>query len=232
MLIPRILVKCATRERPEQFKKTLDGYINNSINKQNIFYLVSIDKDDPRLEAYISILDEFILNMGNDHFKYVLGESKGKIDAINRDIKDLEWEWDIVVTYSDDMVCIEEGWDLIIGQHFEEHFPDTDGMLWFDDSYQTNICCMNIFGRKYYDRFGYIYNPEYISLFCDNETTEVAEKLGKCYKDLSICLFLHEHYARDPKYKHKNDQLMKRNEKLYFRDKEIFEARKLINFNL
>jgi hypothetical protein len=40
-----------------------------------------------------------------------------------------------------------------------------------------NTLC--ILGKKYYDRFGYIYHPSYKSFWCDNEFTDVANELGK-----------------------------------------------------
>jgi hypothetical protein len=36
-------------------------------------------------------------------------------------------------------------------------------------------------GRKYYNRFNYVYCPEYVSLFCDNETKIVSQLLGKYF---------------------------------------------------
>jgi hypothetical protein len=53
---------------------------------------------------------------------------------------------------------------------------------------------MSIMGRKYYERFGYIYHPSYQSLWCDNEAMEVAQMLGK-YWYMGIQLFDHLHPA-------------------------------------
>jgi hypothetical protein len=73
-------------------------------------------------------------------------------------------DWDILVVMSDDMVCVTHGWDDIIRQDMNENFPDTDGVLHYNDGNQkANVMTMSIIGRKYYKRDGYIYNPEYQS---------------------------------------------------------------------
>ena len=104
-----------------------------------------------------------------------------------------------------------------------KHFPDTDGCLWYNDGYQDRICTLCIVGRKYYERFNYIYNPEYHSLFCDNEFTEVARSLGKI-KYFDRVLFKHEHFANTNETK--RDSLYDRNEALFNIDKQTFERRK------
>jgi hypothetical protein len=53
---------------------------------------------------------------------------------------------------------------------------------------------MSILGRQYFERFGYIYHPDYISLYCDNEQMDVAKLLG-CYKYINKNIFHHLHPA-------------------------------------
>ena len=135
--------------------------------------------------------------------------------------------WDIVALISDDMIPQMDGWDAIIRQKMTDSYPDTDGCLWFNDGYQDRICTLNIMGKKYYDRFGYLYHPDYHSLFCDNEYTEVARGLGRMdyFED---CLFMHSHFAIDPTVK--RDKLYDRNEALFNIDKQTYERRKAQGF--
>jgi hypothetical protein len=60
-----------------------------------------------------------------------------------------------------------------------EVYPDTDGVLWFYDGWRKDLNTLCILGRKYYDRFNYVYHPEYKSFWSDAEFTEVASKLNK-----------------------------------------------------
>jgi len=48
--------------------------------------------------------------------------------------------------------------------------------------------------RNYYERFGYIYYPEYKHMFCDTELTHVADSLRKTLKREDL-LFPHLHYS-------------------------------------
>ena len=60
------------------------------------------------------------------------------------------------------------------------NYPDTDGVLWFNDGFQGNrLNTLCILGKKYYERFNYIYHPDYISLYCDEEQTNVARNMNK-----------------------------------------------------
>ena len=89
---------------------------------------------------------------------------------------------------------------------------------------------MSIIGRKYFDRTGYIYNPEYVTWFSDEEETEKAKLLGK-YQFINQRLFGHNHYILGTGIK---DELNKRNDQsvLIEKDRETFNRRKLINFGV
>jgi len=78
------------------------------------------------------------------------------------------------------------------------------------------------------DMFGYIYNPEYKSLFCDNEQQEVAKLLGR-YVYIKKRLFNHNHPAWGLAAM---DALMVHTESFHMEDKATFERRKAINFGI
>jgi hypothetical protein len=82
-------------------------------------------------------------------------------------------------------------------------------------------------GFPLYKQFGYIYNPEYKSLYCDNEQTEVCHRLGKL-AIASYCIIRHE-WTNEP-----FDTLHARNENkdMYDVDSKTFEARKAKNFDM
>ena len=152
----KILVKFPSRERPLKFKTTIEKYIMMSADKENIQYLISLDKDDPKLQEYIEIIGQFT----NNCITAVIGDSNNKIHAVNRDIDKAKKVWDILVLASDDMICQKMAWDDIIREQFEKFFPDTDGTLYFHDGDPATakhnngkgLCAMCILGRKYYKR--------------------------------------------------------------------------------
>ena len=216
----KILVKFPTRERPDQFLKVLN-LLNEKATEKDIDYLISWDIDDHTMNGTViakavDIVDVFSCP----------GESNNKVHACNRDMEIVK-DWDIVVLISDDMIPQIDGWDEVIRQAMKKYHPDTDGCLWFNDGYQNRICTLCIIGRKYYDRFGYIYHPDYSSLFCDNEFTEVAQGLDKMTYFTTV-LFKHEHFINNPRTK--RDALYDRNEAYFNIDKAIYEQRKAKGF--
>ena len=220
----KILLKFPTRSRPQTFLNVLRLLVENSSNPKDINYLVSYDIDDPTMQGKII---EKTMSIP----KYIAmfsGHSHSKIHACNRDINQVTG-WDIVVLMSDDMIPQTYGWDEIIRQKMQKHFPDTDGALWFNDGYQDRICTLNIFGKKYYDRFGYLYHPHYTSLWCDNEMTEVAKRLEKLQYFPDV-IFKHEHPMNNTRVR--KDRLYDKNESYYHADEKVYKKRELINFDL
>ena len=138
-------------------------------------------------------------------------------------------DFDIVLLASDDMVPQIKGFDTIIKEKMLSNYPDTDGVLWFNDGYKgdtLNTLC--ILGKKYYDRFNYIYNPEYKSVWCDNEFMDVSKLLNKVtYFDITIIRHEHPDWGFGS-----NDSIHMSNIKNESNDRITYERRKKINFNL
>lgn len=226
----KILFKYTTRSRPEHFERGLESILDNVVS-DDFLILVSTDMDD-------TTMDKMIEKWG-EHEKVVfsIGVSKNKIDAINRDL-DVIKDWDILVNMSDDMVFIEKGFDNIIRRDFSVEkfkvgFNQLDQYFHYNDGNQkANVCTMHIVGRDYFDRFKYIYHPDYISLWCDCENDMVANKLG-CYKYMgdNVQIFKHLHPAFGLAY---NDDQYKKNEarEMWIADERTFNRRKQINFGL
>jgi hypothetical protein len=200
----KILIKFPTRDRPEKFLETLNKYCEMSTNIDNLSFLVSCDIDDETMNnsSMLEILKSY-KNLTVD-----FRANKNKIEAVNSGIEDYTLPYDIILLASDDMIPIEYGYDDIIIKVMTKYFPDTDGVLWFNDGLQEmklNTLC--ILGKKYYNRFGYIYYPEYKSLYCDNEFTEVSKKLERVVYCDKV-LIKHDH----PGHVNLFDDLYKKND--------------------
>lgn len=218
----------------------------------NIKFLVSFDTDDETMNGAIIQRASKI----HDDITFVAGTSKNKVHAINRDM-DIAGEWDIVMIASDDMLPCIEHWDDVIRSNFvgieytistspfeKEGFRkegntfikengigiNLDQALWFFDGHQHRICTLSIMGRDYYNRFKYLYYPEYTSLWCDNEYTDVALQLGKMKHFPDTILFKHEHPAWGGGLQ--MDELYRRNEGYFKKDEAVYMKRKSINFGL
>lgn len=212
----RILFKFTTRSRPHLFERGMQSIIQNVTN-ENYQILVSVDTDD-------TTMPQALYKYENDiKVKICYGTSKNKIDAINRDVEKAD-EWHILINMSDDMVFVCRGFDDTI----RDSFDNLKQCLHFPDGNTNQLITMSVIGREFYDRFGYIYNPEYVSLWCDNEQMEVA-KLIYAYKYVDMLIFNHLHPAfakaeLDNQYRH--------TESFYGIDGQTFERRKAINFGL
>lgn len=224
----KILVKIPSRERPKELLTALSKAYTLSSRSKDITYLVTLDNNDHSTnnEVFESVLRKIPANIIIDR-----GVSSGKIHACNRGINTFKEDWDILLLLSDDMICQTQDWDQILINEMKQHFPDTDGVLFHNDGYceqRLNTLC--ILGKKYFDRFGYIYNPNYISLWSDNEFMEVAKRLKKQVYFPQV-LFKHIHPANTGK-KDIFDTLYDRNNKYYQLDQKTYERRKSIDFGL
>ena len=217
----RILFKYTSRSRRSNFLRGYDSILNKIANREDYHVLISVDKDDQSMYP-LPVLD------GN--YTFVVGNSKNKIDAINRDLNEFDYDWDILINMSDDMIFSKKGFDDIIRAEF---YNDFNQYLHFNDGNQkSNVCTMHIVGRDYYNRFKYIYHPDYISLWCDVENDIVAKQLG-CYKymgdDIKLFKHLHPAWGLAPQ-----DALSIKTEDraLWVADEITFNNRKKINFGL
>jgi hypothetical protein len=217
-----ILIKFPTKGRREKFFKVLDLYYNLCNDVNNIKFQITIDEDDlfmnnhdvlEKLKTYKNIIVD-------------MGMSENKIHAINRNVPNSDW--DILIVASDDMIPKVKGYDDIIRNKMEELYPDTDGILWFHDGNRKDLNTLTIMGKKYYDRFGYIYHPSYKSFWCDNEFTQVGNILKKqTFIDQVIIHHEHPDWGFGGR-----DHLYSLNSTFNNHDKNIFLTRKSKNFDL
>jgi hypothetical protein len=220
----KLLIKFPTRNRKNKFFKTLKEYQNLCEDFENTHFLITLDNDDESMNPLEvkEIFDTF------KNIKVVYGNSDSKIHAVNRDIE-LSDEWDIILLASDDMTPKVKGYDNIIRNKMKKFYPDTDGILWFNDGHQGNrLNTLCILGKKYYDRFGYIYYPEYKSVWSDNEFMSVGDLLKKqTYFHETII----EHEHPDWGYGSR-DVIHQINSKNENHDRTLFMNRKENNFYL
>lgn len=194
----KILVKFTSRSRNNKFFSGLDNILSNLGDLNNFLILASLDIDDYSMNnpTTINKFKEYVQKYPN---KIIIkfGHSKNKIDAINRDVNEIKekFNFDILINFSDDMEFIQHSFDEIIRNKFSIHYPDTDGNIYFNDGFVGDrLSTMSIIGRKYYDKFNYIYHPSYQSLWCDNEYMEVA-KMNQKIIYFNENIFRHNHPA-------------------------------------
>ena len=144
----KLLIKFPTRGRPNKFLETLTRYIDY-LDDKSTQIIVTCDNDDESMKQ--EDIQSYLVSQEN--VGVFFGNSKTKIEAVNANLENADF--DILLLASDDMIPIVTGYDTIIKEKMSEYYPDTDGVLFFNDGYQKdrlNTLC--ILGKKYYDRFG------------------------------------------------------------------------------
>lgn len=165
-----------SRSRASKAIEVAKRWINEA--GEPVEYILSIDSDDPEKALY------YHLFLGR---RIVQKENRSAIDAINNAAK--ESIGDIILVMSDDFDCPPQ-WATsllwLVGDR-------TDWIAKTHDGIQRWIITLPIMDRIYYNRFGYVYHPDFAHMFCDTEMTAVADLLGRRINlDMK---FPHNHYS-------------------------------------
>jgi hypothetical protein len=209
------LIKWPSRSRPALVQSMFHKW-----NVPGVEFLFTLDGDDPELARYTNMLD------GLPNVTIRVGNSKGKVEAVNDGLVEHPWKG-LCVLASDDMEPQTPEWHDRVCELFAKHFPQGDGVLHLNDGRTgktLNTLC--ICDRKYFSRFNYLYHPAYVSVYPDNEWQEVSERLGRAV------------YVDEVLVRHRwvdatgRDELHKRNEALplYQADEKTFHRRKAAGF--
>ncbi len=94
------------------------------------------------------------------------------------------------------------------------------GILVNDGISDGDIMSLPIMSKSLYERIGYIYHPEFFSLFADNALLDVVKKLD-CLIDCRHLLFEHMHYIvgkapKDATYERENSHYAYTNGKMIY----------------
>lgn len=206
-----------------RFAEGLNTIRNQSVLKDDLVVHVVLDYNDPALPEYIRQLEL----VDDIPVLICLGASKSKVDAINRSLPAIDW--DILLTFSDDMRFTVYGWDIMVRDQFADGNTDKFVHFWEKDS-GDRVSVMDVVGRKYYLRDLWIYNPEYQSLFCDEEKTEVARLRGR-YQFERQSIFAHVN-PRTSGIGLEDEMLVDQQTIGWTIDQDTFLKRKSINFGL
>tara|TARA_Y100001972_G_C7665933_1_gene336671 strand:- start:933 stop:1643 length:711 start_codon:yes stop_codon:yes gene_type:complete len=226
-----ILIQFPTFARPEKFLSCLSKYVAMSSGKNNLHFNINCDVDDTTMNNSKSVETVHTIFRDTDHcdFDMYFDKNTNKISAINDHIKNKDF--DIVICASDDMIPKAWSWDMEIANAMQQYFPDLDGCVHFNDG-NTNgdLITFSILGKKLYEHFGYIYHPDYKSLYCDDEFTQEVRAMGK-EKYIDKVIIRHEHYGEEGNSNSGDfDASAQKTLKYSGRDQMVFERRKQLAF--
>ena len=227
----RLLAQFPTLARPEKFLRVLKRYVSTVSTWNEVFFNINCDFEDETMNNKDTVNEIHKILASRNETKGVINFDHGtdKISAINAHVD--EQYFDILICASDDMLPKVYSWDQHIVEAMQKHFPDLDGCVHFNDG-NTNgeLITFSILGKKLYEYFGYIYHPDYKSLYCDDEFTQVVRAMGK-EKYIDEVIVTHEHYSIEGTENH-GDLDFAAKKTLHFsgRDQMVFNKRKELGF--
>ena len=205
-----------SRNRPKMAFDTIKEWLGRAKNPENIQYILSLDEDESMKDQYVSYLAPY-----KETVKICESTNRSAIDAINNGA--LWCEHDLFVVVSDDFECPQH-WDEQLVQLLD---GKEDYVVKTQDGTQPWIITLPIMDRTYYNRFGYIYYPEYRHMFCDTEMSHVGALLGRTIT--SNIVFPHRHYTTGAM---KKDAVNVRNDSTWTQGEELYLERLRANFGI
>ncbi|HTV49520.1 MAG TPA: glycosyltransferase family A protein [Phycisphaerae bacterium] len=225
----KFLVKHPTRGCPERFGQTANQWLRRTSGVNRVHFQFTIDVDDqPSIEEAEKLRAHPEITNGKNTLEILVVPSRGKIAACNAGIQlDTGGGWDVVILASDDFTPEVFGWDETIRRAMQWHFPALDGFLHFPDAYTAyeRFATIPVMGVNLWRRWGYIYHPDYKSLWCDREQTEVVGALRK-NQFIDLPIFQHRHRGQTP------DETYNRNNLFWKQDEETYKRRKKAGFGI
>lgn len=177
-----------TRGRKKQALDTASKWLFRADNPWAIEYLLSVDVDDfDNWRSTIRLLPKGPLVNTCMDITVLKNTNSSAVEAIN--FAATRTTGDLFIVVSDDTDCPDH-WDTLLLNTLE---GKTDFCAKTNDGLQPTLITMPVMDRVYYERYGYIYHPEYKHMHCDEELTCVALMTGK-YIRLELD-FPHNHYS-------------------------------------
>ena len=220
MEVRKLMIVHPSRGRVAMATEALRSILDTMTSGVPVTYYLSLDRDDPCAPAYMTLLQDVtgILVADNPH---------EVVQASNRACALLDDE-DFIIANTDDY-RFDQGWD----QHLLDllaTLPD-ECLVWHPDYLNKDrLAAPQMLSRGLYRRLGYMFWPEYLSMYADADLYEAAHALG-CDYPLRPMRFRHLHPAFGTR---PMDETTKRTEapEKHAQGRRVIEARRRRGFDL
>jgi glycosyltransferase involved in cell wall biosynthesis len=198
--------------------------VNNWLNKAKggieIEHILSLDGDDTDIINYFRLFEGFGSTiLVNQNFNCVQATNRGAEVATG----------DILIYFSDDFDC-PKYWDLQLLHIYMRQDIGKPMLIWVNDTItgEKEICTIPIMSKTLYDKLGWMWYPEYESMYCDEDLYQVCNSMGAIVNAKHLT-FPHLHWING---KSKMDKTYEQhdNKERHERGKAIFEKRKSEGF--
>ena len=182
----------ATRGRPAMAYKARATWLDRAADPDAVEHIFALDPDDETIGPFITC-------------RHVLNPGRGPVAAWNEAAKFSKGE--ILIQLSDDWEPPMH-WDKLILAKFKG--VTTPAVLAISDGHRTdNLLCMAILSRARYEQQGYLFHPDFFSVFSDNHFTDRAYADGVVIDAKDIVIeHLHPAFGKaevDETYARSND---------------------------
>jgi hypothetical protein len=168
-----------SRGRVAQAGAAIDEWLAAASGVHAREYLLSIDADDPRRDDYATLARDRGVTL-------VVHANRSIVDAVNHAAR--QSTGDVLIVVSDDFGCPPR-WDESIAAAIGRRH---NVALLVHDGIDGRIMTLPIVDRAFYESCGYVYFPDYLSMYCDDDLTEHAAETGRLV-DARHLRFPHRH---------------------------------------
>lgn len=146
------------------------------------------------------------------------------------------WNTAAAATTGKVIICVADdfnpppNWDTLLLGLKPDNWIDGEYVVHTEDGYVHDIFVLSILTRKRYERYGYVFYPKYLSLFCDTEFGAVAQRDGVVIEARHL-LFEHQH-PDCQKRQRDNTDLVHASKERWAAGEQLFNFRRILNFPL
>lgn len=173
-----------SRQRLRLADKAIDEWRRQASGGHELEHILSVDADDPDLEGYRALA-------ARHGSRLIVGPNQTMVEAVNRGAAAATG--DVLVSISDDFGCPPH-WDAAIVEAIGDR---REAALWVHDGIHGRIMTLPVLSRAFYQRLGYVYHPAYISMYADDDLTEVARREHAIVDVRDRLVFPHRHASVD-----------------------------------
>ena len=202
--------------RPVQARKCYDHWIDTCSGEHEIEWIVSLNRTDAEIENYEQCF------IGAD-VVLLKTNSKNMVQATNEAAK--VCSGDLLILVSDDMFS-PEMWDSRILNEYE--MIDGAGILQVYDGITAQKLTIPIMNRLAYIKLGYMYHPEYISMYADDDLRKTALTHGMLYNATDI--FIEHRHFMNGKAKYDKTYALENSQKAMSHGQKLYYERAKLNF--
>jgi hypothetical protein len=171
MEVKKLMIVHPSRGRPVKATAAIRQIIGTMTTDIPFTYYLSLDRDDPCLAKYKEFAEFAKIE------QLVIGDNPNEVvQATNRAAAMIEDE-DLILCQTDDYF-FGLGWDATLFEFIESLNTDTFLIHCPDAPNGKGISIPQILSAKLYRKLGYVFYPEYISMYADNDLYECARAMG------------------------------------------------------